>query len=236
MAQIDSSIGGKTGINTQHGKNLVGVFYSPRLVLTDMTTLRTLSLRHRRAGYVEILKYALINNRTFFDWLERYGQDVIDGDPVALSHAVLTSCRAKAQIVKEDEREKGSRALLNLGHTFGHALETVTGYCDTLIHGEAVGIGLILACRLSAYLGFMNQEEVTRIYKHMQAMGLPVEISLLEEQKHLVLASMSHDKKSINGRLTFILLRGIGRAFIAHDIDVQIIACLLNRDLVKNDR
>ena len=228
MAQIDSSIGGKTGINTQHGKNLVGAFYPPRLVLTDMATLRTLSLRHRQAGYVEILKYALINDGAFFDWLERHGQEVIDGDPIALTYAVLTSCRAKAQIVKEDEREKGNRALLNLGHTFGHAFEAVTGYCDTLIHGEAVAIGLVFACRLSQSLGFMAQEEVTRIYNHMQAMGLPVEITLLDKQKHSVLASMSHDKKVIDGRLTVILLRGIGQAFIAYDVDTQVIVRLLD--------
>ena len=173
LAQVDSSVGGKTGINTPQGKNLVGLFHQPRLVLTDVRTLDTLDTRQMLAGYAEVVKYGLINDAEFFSWLEVHGAGVCGGDPRAQTHAVLTSCSAKANVVAADEKEAGERALLNLGHTFGHALEAETGYGDALLHGEAVAIGMVMACELSVRLGLCPAADAGRVRRHLQAMGSP---------------------------------------------------------------
>jgi 3-dehydroquinate synthase len=221
LAQVDSSVGGKTGINTPQGKNLVGLFHQPRLVLADVGVLNTLDARQMRAGYAEIVKYGLLGDSSFFEWLEANGERILAGDPAALRHAVAASCRAKAAIVAEDEREGGSRALLNLGHTFGHALEAETGFGDTLLHGEAVAIGTVLAFDLSARLGLASSDDVHRVRRHFAIAGLPIDSRFLAGRgtsADRLLAHMRTDKKVRDGRLTFILARGIGRAFICRDV------------------
>jgi 3-dehydroquinate synthase len=221
LAQVDSSVGGKTGINTPQGKNLVGLFHQPRLVLADVGVLKTLDARQTRAGYAEIVKYGLLGDHSFFAWLEANGERVLAGDPAALRHAVAASCRAKAAIVAEDEREGGSRALLNLGHTFGHALEAETGFGDALLHGEAVAIGTVLAFDLSACLGLAAATDARRIRQHFAIAGLPIDSRFLVGRgtsADRLLAHMRVDKKVRDGRLTFILARGIGQAFICRDV------------------
>jgi 3-dehydroquinate synthase len=173
LAQVDSSVGGKTGINSPHGKNLIGAFHQPRLVLADSRVLRTLPRREMLAGYAEVVKYGLIRDETFFGWLEGHGADLIDGVPAKIRPAVVASCRAKAATVVADERETGVRALLNLGHTFGHALEAETGYSNTLLHGEAVAIGMVMAFDLSARLGLCAPDDAARLRRHLAAVGLP---------------------------------------------------------------
>jgi 3-dehydroquinate synthase len=230
LAQVDSSVGGKTGINTRQGKNLVGLFHQPRLVLADVGVLKTLDARQMRAGYAEIVKYGLLGDSSFFEWLEANGERILAGDPAALRHAVAASCRAKAAIVAEDERERGSRALLNLGHTFGHALEAETAFGDALLHGEAVAIGTVLAFDLSARLGLASVDDVRRIRRHFAIAGLPIDSRSLVgrgSSADRLLAHMRADKKVREGRLTFILARGIGRAFVCRDVKDDDVRALL---------
>lgn len=221
LAQVDSSVGGKTGINTSHGKNLVGVFYQPQLVLADTGVLNTLSPREFRAGYAEVAKYGLIDRPDFFEWLEKNWSDVFAGG-VARTHAIAESCRSKAAVVARDEREHGDRALLNLGHTFGHALETATNYDSSrLVHGEGVAIGMALAYRFSARMNLSSVEAAERVDAHLQAVGLPTKLSQVPgglPDATSLMASIAQDKKVSRGALTFILTRGIGQSFIAKDV------------------
>lgn len=221
LAQVDSSVGGKTGINTSHGKNLVGVFYQPQLVLADTGVLNTLSPREFRAGYAEVAKYGLIDRPDFFEWLEKNWSDVFAGGE-ARTHAIAESCRSKAAVVARDEREHGDRALLNLGHTFGHALETATNYDSSrLVHGEGVAIGMALAYRFSARMNLSSVEAAERVDAHLQAVGLPTKLSQVPgglPDAESLMASIAQDKKVSRGALTFILTRGIGQSFIAKDV------------------
>ncbi|MFK4824708.1 3-dehydroquinate synthase [Paenochrobactrum sp. BZR 588] len=221
LAQVDSSVGGKTGINTAHGKNLVGVFYQPQLVLADTGVLNTLSPREFRAGYAEVAKYGLIDRPDFFAWLEQNWNDVFAGG-TARTHAIAESCRSKAAVVARDEREHGDRALLNLGHTFGHALETATNYDSSrLVHGEGVAIGMALAYRFSARMNLSSVEAAERVEAHLQAVGLPTKLSQVPgglPDATSLMASIAQDKKVSRGALTFILTRGIGESFIAKDV------------------
>ena len=220
LAQVDSSVGGKTGINTRTGKNLIGAFYQPRLVLADMSALTTLPRRELLAGYAEIAKYGLIRDAAFFTWLEAEGGAVCDLAPAPLRQAVMTSCAMKADIVAADEREEGDRALLNFGHTFGHALETETGFSSQLLHGEAVGLGMVLAFDFAARMGLATPEEAARVRGHLDEMGLPTRLStigLAGIPADRLLAHMSKDKKVRDGRITLILPRRIGDAFVMKD-------------------
>ena len=234
LAQVDSSVGGKTGINTPQGKNLIGAFHQPRLVLADIGALASLPPREMRAGYAEVVKHGLIANADFFAWLEANGPAVIEGDPEACRHAVLTSCRAKASIVQADETEKGSRALLNLGHTFGHALEAQTGYSNALNHGEAVAIGLGLAFDLSVRMGLCPGDDRDRLRGHLAAVGLPVGLDDLTDggwSAAGLIDLIGQDKKVRSGAMTFVLLRGIGQAFITQDVDLGLLAEVLEEAL-----
>ena len=230
LAQVDSSVGGKTGINTPHGKNLIGAFHQPRLVLADSRVLRTLPRREMLAGYAEVVKYGLIKDRSFFAWLEGHGSDLVEGDPAKIRHAVVASCTAKAVIVAEDEREHGARALLNLGHTFGHALEAETGFGHTLLHGEAVAIGMVMAFDLSMRLGLCPAEDAARVRRHLGAVGLPTSTnftnSIVWSPKRLI-GHMAKDKKVTDGQLTFILARGIGEAFVTRDVPGEELAAFM---------
>ena len=233
LSQVDSSVGGKTGINTSHGKNLIGAFHQPRMVLADISVLETLSTREFLAGYAEIVKYGLIDDAPFFEWLELNGKSALDGDNEARIYAIKKSCEAKARIVAQDEREGGVRALLNLGHTFGHALEAAVQYdSERLVHGEGVAIGMGLAFDLSARMGLCAQENSARIRQHFQAMGCPASIAQIPgdrlEARNL-LQRMGQDKKVEDGKLTFILAKGIGQAFITQDVNVDdVVEVLLN--------
>ena len=221
LAQVDSSVGGKTAINSRHGKNLIGAFHQPSLVLADTRVLDTLSAREFRAGYAETVKYGLIGDRPFFDWLEASWRDVFAGGPGRL-RAIATSCAAKAAVVAADETEQGERALLNLGHTFGHAFERLVDYDgERLVHGEAVAIGVACAFRFSRRLGLCSGQDAVRVENHLRAVGLPTEmreIPGLDAEPEAILAAMRQDKKVERGRLTFILARGIGESFIAKDV------------------
>lgn len=230
LAQVDSSVGGKTGINTRQGKNLVGAFHQPRLVLADTATLSTLPRRQLLAGYAEVVKYGLINDLDFFTWLEGHGTGVIEGDPDARRHAVLRSCTAKAAVVAEDERETGARALLNLGHTFAHAIEAETGYSGEFLHGEAVAIGMVMAFDLSAQLNLCPAEEAARMRRHLAAIGLPTGLEAAGMRAWSVenlLQHMHRDKKVKDGRIAFVLTRGIGRAFVSEEVDLSEVEALL---------
>ena len=234
LAQVDSSVGGKTGINTKHGKNLVGAFHQPALVLADVATLDTLPEREIRAGYGEVVKYGLINDAPFFNWLEKNGPALCNGEHAARIQAVETCCRAKAAIVAADEHESGQRALLNLGHTFGHAFEAESGYSDKLLHGEAVAIGMVMAFSLSGKLGLCNDEETARIAAHLKAVNLPASLSGIAEPSWTparLLSHMSQDKKVLAGQLTFILARRIGEAFISRDVKPETVQSLLEEAL-----
>ena len=220
LAQVDSSVGGKTAINTAAGKNLLGAFYQPRLVLADSGALATLPRRELLAGYAETVKYGLIADAGFFDWLDAEAGKVCALDPAALNRAVITSCRMKAEIVAEDERETGdARALLNFGHTFGHALEAETGFGDALLHGEAVALGMVLAFDFAVRQGICTGQDATRVRRHMADMGLPSELSAvgLAGKADALLAHMGKDKKVRDGRITLILPRRIGDAYVARD-------------------
>lgn len=233
LAQVDSAVGGKTGINTAHGKNLVGLFHQPRLVLADVATLDTLAPRQRRAGYAEVVKYGLIDDPGFFAWLEAHGAAVLAGDRAAQRRAVVTSCRAKAAIVAADEREQGRRALLNLGHTFGHALEAETGFSDALLHGEAVALGLVLAADLSVALGDCPAADAARIRAHLASVGLATSIAGIRPggwSAAALLDHMRHDKKVRDGAVTFVVLDGIGRARLSDRVPPAAVEALLRAD------
>jgi 3-dehydroquinate synthase len=220
LAQVDSSIGGKTGINTPRGKNLVGAFHQPSLVLADSGILDSLPPRIFNAGYAEVAKYGLINDAEFFAWLEANWRAIAAGWPER-EHAIAVSCRAKAKMVTADERDEGVRALLNFGHTFGHALEAATGYSDRLLHGEAVSIGMVLAHEFSARRGLSPPEDTVRVAAHLAEVGLPTRVEDIPGAKATAEALMEHiaqDKKVARGQLNLILTRGIGQAFVARDI------------------
>ena len=230
LAQVDSSVGGKTGINTPQGKNLIGAFHQPRLVLADISTLKTLPLREFLAGYAEVAKYGLLGNYEFFSWLENNGKKICAGDPDALRYAVLTSCEDKARVVAEDERETGNRALLNLGHTFGHSLEAQVGYGGKLLHGEAVAIGMDMAFELSSRMGLCSGQDRQRAHNHLQSVGLDLSIKSLADSTwtaDALLAHMQTDKKVQDGKLTFILARAIGDTFITNDVDLNTVRSVL---------
>jgi 3-dehydroquinate synthase len=234
LAQVDSSVGGKTAIDMPQGKNLVGAFHQPRLVLADVDVLQTLPRREVLAGYAEVAKYGLINDPAFFQWLEANGEAIANGDSAARRHAVATSCRAKAAIVAADEKEQGDRALLNLGHTFAHALETETGYGPDLLHGEAVAAGMALAFDLSVRLDLCPAADAARVRRHLRAVGLPAGLGDIKAPRGQhgwntrgLLAHMSKDKKVRDGKVTFILARGIGKAFIAPGIDLALVEAVL---------
>jgi 3-dehydroquinate synthase len=230
LAQVDSAVGGKTGINSRHGKNLIGCFHQPRLVLADTDVLSTLPRRELIAGYAEVVKYGLINDPDFFTWLEGHGTSLIEGHPQARRHAVLTCCAIKAAVVAEDEREAGTRALLNLGHTFGHALEAETGYSGEFLHGEAVAIGVVMAFELSARLGLCPAEDAARVRRHLAAIGLPTGLDAASGRlwnARNLLDHMARDKKVKDGRIIFILARGIGRAFLSDEVDPADVEALL---------
>ncbi len=224
LAQVDSSVGGKTALNTSAGKNLIGAFYQPRLVLADTASLATLPRREVRAGYGEIVKYGLMRDADFFDWLEAEGRAVCDLEPSALTRAVMVSCRMKAAIVAADERETGDdRALLNFGHTFGHALETETGFGDRLLHGEAVALGMVMAFDFGVRLGLASGQDAHRVRRHIAAAGLPTELSaigLSGSAADPLLAHMGRDKKVRDGAITLILPRRIGEVFVMRDAPV----------------
>ncbi|MGE0258796.1 MAG: 3-dehydroquinate synthase [Alphaproteobacteria bacterium] len=232
LAQVDSSVGGKTAINTTAGKNLLGAFYQPRLVLADTASLTTLPRREVRAGYGEIVKYGLIRDAQFFEWLEAQGRAVCDLEPAALTRAVMVSCRMKAEIVAADERETGDeRALLNFGHTFGHALEAETGFGERLLHGEAVGLGMVLAFDFAVRLGLASGQDAYRARRHLAASGLPTtlaEIGLSGDAADRLLAHMSRDKKVRDGAITLILPRRIGDCFVMRDAPAEQLRAFLS--------
>jgi 3-dehydroquinate synthase len=238
LAQVDSSVGGKTGINSPHGKNLVGAFHQPVLVVADTAVLDTLSPRQFRAGYAEVAKYGVLGDEAFFAWLEASHADIFAGG-AAREHAIATSCRAKAAIVMRDERENGERALLNLGHTFGHALEAATGFSDRLFHGEGVAIGMVLAAEFSAQLGMIADADAARVKLHLAAAGLPTrvqDIAGFTQEKigaDALMALMAQDKKVRRGKLTFILLKAVGQAVITPDVEPSLVRDFLERKLAR---
>jgi 3-dehydroquinate synthase len=234
LAQVDSSVGGKTAINTAAGKNLVGAFHQPGLVLADLDALATLPPREMGAGYAEVIKYGILGDRTFFEWCEANGPAVLAGDQSAQGYAVTQSVAAKARIVAEDERETtGARALLNLGHTFGHALEAQTGFSERLLHGEGVALGMVLAARYSARRGYISDEDAARVTAAIDAAGLPSEIAALglNADGRALAAHMLHDKKMDAGTLPFVLLRGIGEAFLDKAVSLEDVAQFLDEEL-----
>jgi 3-dehydroquinate synthase len=234
LAQVDSSVGGKTGINSVHGKNLVGAFHQPSLVLADIAVLETLPARDFLSGYGEVVKYGLLGDAAFFDWLEANGPALALGDRAARQAAVRRSVEMKARIVERDETEEGDRALLNLGHTFCHALEKATGYSARLLHGEGVAIGCTLAFELSQRLGLCSQEAPSRVRAHLRAMGMKVDLSDIPGElpgAEGLMSLMAQDKKVVDGRLRFILARGIGEAFVADDVPGDAVLRLLGEAL-----
>ena len=239
LAQVDSSVGGKTGINSPQGKNLLGAFHQPVLVIADTSVLDTLSPRQFRAGYAEVAKYGVLGDEAFFAWLEANHTGIFSGG-AAREHAIATSCRAKAAIVSRDERETGERALLNLGHTFGHALEAATGFSDRLFHGEGVSVGMVLAAEFSAQLGMISEQDAARVERHLASAGLPTHLQDIAgfAQEGLadadaLLALMAQDKKVKRGKLTFILLEAVGRAVIANDVEPSLVRDFLQAKLAK---
>ena len=231
LAQVDSSVGGKTGINAPHGKNLIGAFHQPSMVLADIDVLDTLTPRDFLAGYGEVVKYGLLGNEAFFEWLEEHGPALAKGDKEARAEAVCISCQMKADIVERDETEQGDRALLNLGHTFCHAFEAATGYSDRLLHGEGVAIGCALAFDLSARMGLCSQEAPSRVAQHLSAMGMKSQLSDIDgslPSAEALVDLMAQDKKVVDGQLRFILARGIGQAFVTSDVDRADVVTLLN--------
>lgn len=233
LAQVDSSVGGKTAINAKAGKNLIGSFYQPALVLIDPSTLDTLPARETRAGYAEVVKYGLIDDAEFFDWCEREGHKLLAGDRQAREYAIERSVRAKAAIVADDEREtSGRRALLNLGHTFGHALEADTGFSDRLLHGEAVAAGMVLAFGYSARLGLCPAEDAERVAAHIRSLDLPHDLASahVTADGAALVAHMLHDKKMTAGTLPFLLARGIGQTFLSKDVALDDVAAFLDEN------
>ena len=230
LAQVDSSVGGKTAIDTPRGKNLIGAFHQPRLVLADLDVLGTLPARELRAGYAEVIKYGLLGDFAFFEWLEGSGADVLALEPLAFGRAVARCVQMKAQIVGEDEREAAARALLNLGHTFGHALEAETGYGSALLHGEGVALGCAQAFRFSAQLGHCTRQDARRVEAAITAAGLPTRLEQAPGAPFSAGALISHmaqDKKAEDGRLTFVLAKGIGEAFVAKGVDREAVRAFL---------
>ncbi|MBW9087101.1 3-dehydroquinate synthase [Rhizobium wenxiniae] len=236
LSQVDSSVGGKTGVNSRHGKNLLGVFHQPDLVLADTSILDTLSPREFRAGYAEVAKYGLIDNPAFFEWLEKNWKQVFEGGPERIE-AIAVSCQSKADVVVEDEREMGRRALLNLGHTFGHALEAATQYDSArLVHGEGVAIGMVLAHEFSARLNLASPDDAKRVEAHLKAVGLPTRMSEIPGElpgAEVLLDAIMQDKKVKGGKLTFILTRGIGQSFVADDVPSSEVLSFLKEKLAK---
>ncbi|MEM7746422.1 MAG: 3-dehydroquinate synthase [Pseudomonadota bacterium] len=234
LAQVDSSVGGKTGVNAPQGKNLIGAFHQPRLVLADIGVLGTLTPRDFLAGYGEVAKYGLLGDEAFFEWLEANGPALAAGDATARAYAVRRSCEMKADIVARDETERGERALLNLGHTFGHALEAATGYSDRLLHGEGVAIGCALAFEVSARVGLCAQETPSRVRAHFATMGMKKDLSDIPgdlPDPDGLIELMYQDKKVRQGTLTFIMARGIGDAFVTADVDLAVVRSVLERAL-----
>jgi len=234
LAQVDSSVGGKTGVNAPQGKNLIGAFHQPRLVLADIAVLETLPERDFLAGYGEVVKYGCLGDAMFFGWLEKMGPALLAGDTEARIHAVRRSCEMKAEIVARDEHERGDRALLNLGHTFGHALEAATGYSDRLLHGEGVAVGMALAFEVSARMGVCAQEDPSRLRAHLAAMGMKKDLADIPGELPGVeglIALMGQDKKVRQGKLTFILARGIGEAFVCREADMGVVQGVLEEGL-----
>jgi 3-dehydroquinate synthase len=237
LAQVDSSVGGKTGINSPQGKNLLGAFHQPVLVIADTSVLDTLSPRQFRAGYAEVAKYGVLGDEAFFSWLEANHADIFSGG-AAREHAIATSCRAKAAIVSRDERENGERALLNLGHTFGHALEAATGFSDRLFHGEGVSVGMVLAAEFSAKLGMISEADAARVERHLASVGLPTHLQDIAgfvqeglKDADALMALMAQDKKVKRGKLTFILLQAVGRAVVANDVEPALVRDFLQQKL-----
>jgi 3-dehydroquinate synthase len=237
LAQVDSSVGGKTGINSPQGKNLLGAFHQPVLVIADTSVLDTLSPRQFRAGYAEVAKYGVLGDEAFFTWLEANYADIFAGG-AAREHAIATSCRAKAAIVSRDERENGERALLNLGHTFGHALEAATGFSDRLFHGEGVSVGMVLAAEFSAKLGMISEASAARVEHHLASVGLPTHLQDIAgfaqgglADADALMALMAQDKKVKRGKLTFILLQAVGRAVVANDVEPALVRDFLQQKL-----
>ncbi len=236
LAQVDSSVGGKTGINSAHGKNLIGAFLQPIKVLADTSLLETLPRRELAAGYAEVAKYGLLGDVSFFEWLEANAEILLRGDAQARAYAIHQSCSAKAAIVAEDETEQGVRALLNLGHTFGHALESATGYSNRLLHGEGVAIGMVQAFRFSEYLKHCKPGTADRVAKHLKAAGLPTHMNDIKGPLPPIadlVAIMRQDKKAQSGKLTFILARAIGDAFIAKNVPDSDVTAFLQEDIKR---
>ncbi len=230
LAQVDSSVGGKTGINSPLGKNLIGAFHQPKLVLADTDVLDTLSPREFTSGYGEVVKYGLLGDAKFFEWLEKNGPSLAFGDQANRIYAIKRSCEMKAEIVARDEKERGDRALLNLGHTFGHALEAATGYSDRLLHGEGVAIGCALAFELSQKLGICSQEAPSRVRQHLATMGMKKDLSDIAGElpdADGLIALMGQDKKVTDGKIAFILARGIGEAFVEKNVDMSVVKSVL---------
>jgi 3-dehydroquinate synthase len=229
LAQVDSSVGGKTGINSPHGKNLIGAFHQPRLVLADLGTLATLPPREFAAGYAEVVKYGLIDDEAFFFWLEENQPEIFAGGP-ARAEAIARACEAKTRFVLADEKETGVRALLNLGHTFGHALEAATGYSSRLLHGEGVAIGMTLAHGFSARLGLAPSQDTGRVEAHLKRAGLPTRLADIAggpPETDVLMDAIAQDKKVVRGALTFILTRGIGQSFIEKSVDPAAVRAFL---------
>jgi 3-dehydroquinate synthase len=235
LAQVDSSVGGKTAIDSTHGKNLIGAFHQPVLVLADTALLDTLPERQFRAGYAEVVKYGLLGDPGFFAWLEANWRELFAGG-AAREHAIAVSCRMKAAIVARDEREHGERALLNLGHTFGHALEAAAGFSDRLLHGEAIALGMTLAFAFSAKRGLLPRSEAERVERHLAAVGLPIHLSSVSggpPDADRLMELIAQDKKVKRGRLTFILARGVGASFVAPDVDAAEVRAFLVEKLAE---
>ena len=230
LAQVDSSVGGKTGINSPHGKNLIGAFHQPKLVLADLDTLDTLPPREFAAGYAEVVKYGLIDDEPYFHWLEANRREIFEGGP-ARAEAIARACAAKTRFVLADEKETGVRALLNLGHTFGHALEAATGFSSRLLHGEGVSIGMVLAHGFSARLGLSPGQDTARVEHHLKAAGLPTRLADIPgglPGTDFLMNAIAQDKKVVRGALTFILTRGIGQSFIERNVDPAAVRAYLD--------
>ena len=235
LSQVDSSVGGKTGINVRQGKNLVGSFYQPSLVAIDTQVLKTLPPRQLFAGYAEVVKYGLIKDCSFFDWLELNGKKVLEGDKLAQQFAIFTSCRIKAEIVEADEKEQDLRAIFKFGHTFGHALEAEAGYDGNLLHGEAVSIGMVMAIELSKNLGHLSGQDAGRAVEYIRSIGLPTNINSIEGSNSWhpdgLIQHMQHDKKVSNGQLRFVLIKDIGEAYLTADVEKKQVFGVLEKSL-----
>ena len=238
LSQVDSSVGGKTGINVRQGKNLVGSFYQPSLVVIDTQVLQTLPKRQILAGYAEVVKYGVIRDNLFFDWLEINGQRVLEGDQQAQQFAIYNSCRIKAEIVEADEKEQNVRAILNFGHTFGHALEAEARYDGNVLHGEAVSIGMVMAIELSKSLGHLSGQDAVRVVEHIRKIGLPSNVNSINGSEawypEKLFQHMKHDKKVSNGRMRFILAKTIGEAFVTAEVTKDKIFKVIEKSLSGN--